>query len=58
MDDGGSSSPGPAPLPPRLGNPGDPPPARSGRQLALVFGSMTLFFVVLVALSIWGSKNG
>lgn len=43
---------------PRLGRPGDPVPTRSGRQIVIVFGSMTILFVVLVALAIWGANNG
>lgn len=43
---------------PRLGRPGDAVPVRSGRQVVLVFGSMTILFVVLVTLAVWGANNG
>jgi hypothetical protein len=45
-------------MPPRLGRPGDPMPTRSGRQIVIVLGSMTLVLVALVALAVWGAKNG
>jgi hypothetical protein len=45
--------PGP-PQPPRLT---DAHP-RNGRQLAVIMGTISLFFVVLVALSIWAASKG
>jgi hypothetical protein len=58
MDDAPPRRPGPEPMAPRLGRPGDPLPTRSGRQVVVVFGSMTLLFVLLVTLAVWGAKNG
>lgn len=58
MDEGSTPTPKQAPMAPRLGRPGDPVPTRSGRQIVIVFGSMTILFVVLVALAIWGANNG
>ena len=58
MDDGDTPRPGPEPQAPRLGHPGDPLPTRSGRQVVVVFGSMTLLFVLLVTLAVWGANNG
>jgi hypothetical protein len=43
---------------PRLGTPEDPIPVRSGRQVAMVLGTMVVFFFFLVLLAMWGAKNG
>ncbi|MBA3741566.1 hypothetical protein [Sporichthya sp.] len=57
MDDG-PLPPGPATAPPRLGRPGDPLPARSGRQVVVVLGTMVIFFFALVMVATWAAKNG
>lgn len=58
MDEGSTPTPKQVPAAPRLGRPGDPVPVRSGRQVVIVFGSMTVLFAVLVALAIWGASKG
>lgn len=57
MDDG-PTAPGPATAPPRLGYPGDPIPARSGRQVVVVLGTMVIFFFILVMIATWAANNG
>ncbi len=57
MDDG-PIPPGPETAPPRLGRPGDPLPARSGRQVVVVLGTMVIFFFALVMVATWAAKNG
>lgn len=58
MDEGSTPTPKRAPMAPRLGRPGDPVPVRNGRQVVIVLGSMTILFVALVALAIWGANQG
>lgn len=58
MDEGSTPNPGPAVMRPRLGTPEDPMPTRSGRQVAMVVGTMAIFFVCLSLLAMWGAKNG
>lgn len=58
MDEGSTPTPKQVPMAPRLGRPGDSVPTRSGRQIVIVFGSMTILFVALVALAVWGASKG